>query len=99
MMLALALVTAAAVLAYRFLVRGARRSRPTAATRGSTAMFNHPDYDGHESVLFAHDAATGLRRSWPSTAPLLGPAFGGCRMRPYPDEAQALADVSASPGA
>ena len=56
-------------------------------------MFNHPDYDGHESVLFAHDAATGLRAIVAVHSSLLGPAFGGCRMRPYPDEAQALADV------
>jgi leucine dehydrogenase len=56
-------------------------------------MFNHPDYDGHESVLFAHDAATGLRAIVAVHSSLLGPAFGGCRMRPYADEAQALADV------
>ena len=24
-------------------------------------MFSHPDYDGHQSLLFARDAASGLR--------------------------------------
>ena len=24
-------------------------------------MFSHPDYDGHEALLFAQDTASGLR--------------------------------------
>jgi leucine dehydrogenase len=56
-------------------------------------MFTHTEYDGHESVLFAHDAATGLRAIVAVHSSLLGPAFGGCRMRPYADDNQALADV------
>lgn len=56
-------------------------------------MFSHPDYDGHESALFAHDAEAGLRAIVAVHSTLLGPAFGGCRMYPYADEAQALSDV------
>jgi leucine dehydrogenase len=56
-------------------------------------MFTHPEYDGHESVLFAHDATAGLKAIVAVHSSVLGPAFGGCRMYPYADEAQALADV------
>jgi len=56
-------------------------------------MFSHPEYDGHERVVHAHDAATGLRAIVALHDTSLGPAFGGCRMYPYADEALALADV------
>jgi leucine dehydrogenase len=47
-------------------------------------IFAHPEFDGHEQVVFGHDAASG---------PNLGPALGGCRMWPYGSEAEALTDV------
>jgi leucine dehydrogenase len=56
-------------------------------------MFSHPEHDGHEVVLHAHHAATGLRAILALHSTALGPAFGGCRMHPYADEAQALSDV------
>src|SRR4051794_31264980 len=56
-------------------------------------MFSHPDYDGHEELVHAYDAASGLRAIVALHNTALGPAFGGCRMYPYADEAQALTDV------
>ncbi len=56
-------------------------------------MFSHPDYDNHEKLLFAYDAESGLRALVAVHSSALGPAFGGCRMYPYADEVQALADV------
>jgi leucine dehydrogenase len=56
-------------------------------------MFSHPEFDGHEAVVHAHDAATGLKAIIALHSTALGPAFGGCRMYPYADEGQALADV------
>ena len=56
-------------------------------------MFNHPDYDGHEAVLHAHDPGTGLRAIVAIHSTRLGPAFGGCRMYPYAEPAQALTDA------
>ena len=56
-------------------------------------MFHHPDFDDHEQVVFAHDVTTGLRAIVAVHATVLGPAFGGCRMWPYRDEAEALTDV------
>jgi leucine dehydrogenase len=56
-------------------------------------MFSHPDYDNHEKLLFAHDAASGLRTLVAIHSSALGPAFGGSRMYPYSDEGEALADV------
>ena len=56
-------------------------------------MFTHPEYDGHEAVLHAHDPATGLKAIVALHNTRLGPAFGGCRMYPYADPAQALTDA------
>ena len=56
-------------------------------------MFSHPEYDGHEEVVHAYDAASGLRAIVALHSTTLGPAFGGCRMYPYADEALALTDV------
>lgn len=56
-------------------------------------VFTHPDFDGHERIVFAHDAATGLRAIIAVHSTRLGPAAGGCRMWPYASEEEALADV------
>src|SRR5262249_49347436 len=53
----------------------------------------HPDYDGHEALLFAQDTASGLRALIAIHNTALGPAFGGCRMYPYASEQQAMSDV------
>lgn len=47
--------------------------------------------DRHEQVVFGHDPATGLRAMVAIHSSALGPALGGCRMRPYADE-QAMID-------
>ncbi len=56
-------------------------------------MCGHPDYDGHEALLFAQDAASGLRALIAIHDTALGPAFGGCRMYPYASEQHAMTDV------
>jgi leucine dehydrogenase len=56
-------------------------------------MFDDPDFDDHEQVVFASDAAAGLRAIIALHSTALGPAFGGCRMWPYPSEAEALTDA------
>src|ERR1700758_286357 len=56
-------------------------------------MFTHPDYDGHEALLFAQDTASGLRALIAIHDTALGPAFGGCRMYPYASEQHAMSDV------
>ena len=56
-------------------------------------MFGHPDFDDHEQVVFACDAAAGLRAIIALHSTALGPAFGGCRMWAYASEADALKDA------
>jgi leucine dehydrogenase len=56
-------------------------------------MFSHPDYDGHEALLFAQDAACGPRALIAIHDTTLGPAFGGCRMYPYVSEQHAMTDA------
>ena len=58
-----------------------------------TAVFDHPDFDAHEDVVFAHDPATGLRAIIAIHDTTLGPALGGCRIRDYASDDAALADV------
>ena len=57
------------------------------------AVFDHPDFDAHEQVVFAHDPASGLRAIIAIHDTTLGPALGGCRIWGYASEAEALADV------
>ncbi len=56
-------------------------------------IFDTREFDGHELVVFGHDAATGLRAVIAIHSTALGPAAGGCRMRPYTTTAEAVADV------
>ncbi len=56
-------------------------------------IFAHPEFDGHEQVVFDHDAETGLRAIIAIHNTNRGPALGGCRMWPYDSEAAALTDV------
>jgi leucine dehydrogenase len=54
---------------------------------------SHPSFDQHDEVSFFHDPASGLKaivalhRSWEK------PSVGGCRLRNYASEDEALADV------
>ncbi|MEM6422763.1 MAG: Glu/Leu/Phe/Val dehydrogenase dimerization domain-containing protein, partial [Pseudomonadota bacterium] len=56
-------------------------------------LFTHPEFDGHETVLFAQNGADGLRTIIALHDTTLGPALGGCRIWNYADEAEALTDV------
>ncbi len=59
----------------------------------NTGVFSHPDHDGHESVVFHSDPASGLRAIIAIHNRALGPAAGGCRIYPYPDGMTALSDA------
>ena len=56
-------------------------------------MFDHPDYDGHEKVLMAEDAQTGLRTIIAVHSTALGAAAGGCRLWAYDSGVAALSDA------
>ncbi|WP_119678171.1 Glu/Leu/Phe/Val family dehydrogenase [Indioceanicola profundi] len=56
-------------------------------------VFEAPDFDNHELVLFGRDEATGLKAIIAVHDTALGPACGGCRMWPYATEAEAVSDV------
>jgi valine dehydrogenase (NAD+) len=60
-------------------------------TADGAAVFDR--LDGHEQVVFCSDRTSGLRAIVAVHSTALGPALGGTRMRPYPDEAAALDDV------
>ena len=49
--------------------------------------------EGHEEVLFGFDRVSGLRSIIAIHSTVLGPALGGTRFFPYPDEESALRDV------
>jgi valine dehydrogenase (NAD+) len=49
--------------------------------------------DGHQQVVYGSDAETGLRCIIAIHSTALGPALGGTRFHPYPDEEAALRDV------
>ncbi|MCP4999920.1 MAG: Glu/Leu/Phe/Val dehydrogenase [Hyphomicrobiales bacterium] len=55
--------------------------------------FDHPEFDGHEKIVFGHDAATGLYTVIAIHDTRLGPALGGCRMWPYQNTDEALTDA------
>ena len=56
-------------------------------------IYQHPDFDNHEQVIFCHDPEVGLRGIIALHSTALGPAAGGCRMHPYASEEEALTDV------
>ncbi|TWA75118.1 leucine dehydrogenase [Azospirillum brasilense] len=56
-------------------------------------LFDHPDFDDHEQVVFCSDAASGLRAIVAIHDTALGPALGGCRMWPYASDEEALRDA------
>jgi leucine dehydrogenase len=57
------------------------------------SVYTAPTFDEHENILFGIDRETGLRAIIAIHNTNLGPAVGGCRMWPYPDEAPALEDA------
>ena len=56
-------------------------------------IFNHMDFDDHEQVVFARDAAAGLTAIIAVHNTALGPGLGGCRIWRYEREDEALTDV------
>lgn len=56
-------------------------------------MFDHPSFDEHERVVFAHDAATGLRAIVAIHSTARGPAAGGSRFWYYHSTTDALTDA------
>jgi len=56
-------------------------------------IFNSPDFDDHEQVVFCRDRHSGLTAIIALHDTTLGPAVGGCRMWPYASEAEAVRDV------
>lgn len=57
------------------------------------AVFDHPEFDQHESVHYFHDADSGLRAVVAIHSSALGPAAGGCRRWQYASDADALTDA------
>jgi leucine dehydrogenase len=56
-------------------------------------VFEMPDFDRHEDVVFHHDIRTGLRAIVAIHSTVLGPAAGGCRLWPYASSTDAVTDV------
>lgn len=57
------------------------------------SVFEAPEFDDHEQVLFVNDPPSGLRAIIAIHDTRLGPALGGCRMWPYGSEREAIRDV------
>ncbi|MEK9736432.1 MAG: Glu/Leu/Phe/Val dehydrogenase dimerization domain-containing protein, partial [Candidatus Nanopelagicales bacterium] len=52
-----------------------------------------PDEFTHEQVVHGHHPKTGLRAIVAIHSTALGPSLGGCRMRPYANADEMLADA------
>ena len=59
----------------------------------STFIFNEPNFDHHEQVVFVSEPKSGLKAIIAVHNTRLGPAMGGCRMWNYDNEALAVNDV------
>jgi len=57
------------------------------------SVFEAPEFDDHEEVLFVNEPEFGLRAIIAIHNTTLGPALGGCRMWPYASEQEAIRDV------
>ncbi len=66
---------------------------PDPSGPASTDLFDHPAYDDHEQVIFCRDPDADLFGIVAIHSTRLGPAAGGCRMRPYASTEEALDDV------
>ena len=56
-------------------------------------VFDHAEFDNHESLHHFYDEATGLRTIISVHSTALGPAAGGCRRWTYTNDADALTDA------
>ena len=59
----------------------------------SSTVFDHPDFDHHEDVVFLSDRDSGLRGIIALHSTRLGPALGGTRFLRYIDAGAALTDA------
>ena len=66
---------------------------PRTAAAVAFAPFDLPDFDDHEQLVFAHDAASGLKAIIAVHNTRLGPALGGCRIKRYPATEDAVTDA------
>ena len=57
------------------------------------SVFEAPEFDDHEEVVFVNEPAIGLRGIIAIHDTTLGPALGGCRMWNYDKESDAVRDV------
>jgi leucine dehydrogenase len=57
------------------------------------SVFDHPEFDRHESVHYAHDEASGLKAIVAIHSTALGPAAGGCRRWQYAGDEAAVTDA------
>lgn len=56
-------------------------------------MFDHAEFDDHESVHYFNDAASGLQAIIAVHSTVLGPGAGGCRRWTYASDFDALTDA------
>jgi leucine dehydrogenase len=56
-------------------------------------VFDHPEFDQHESLHFLRDEQTGLQAIIAIHSTALGPAAGGCRRWQYASDLDALTDA------
>lgn len=56
-------------------------------------VFDHPEFDHHQQIVFGSDAVSGLRAIIAIHDTHRGPALGGLRIYPYASEDDALTDV------
>lgn len=59
----------------------------------SSAIFEKISANNHETVVFCHHKASGLKAIIAIHNTVLGPALGGCRMYPYASDEDALTDA------
>ena len=59
----------------------------------TATVFDHPDFDQHEDVVFLSDTSSGLRGIIALHSTRLGPALGGTRFLRYPNSGAALTDA------
>lgn len=57
------------------------------------SIFDAPEFDNHENVVFINDKESGLKAIIAIHNTQFGPALGGCRMFDYASEREALRDV------
>ncbi len=57
------------------------------------ALFDLPDFDNHEQVVYCSDETSGLKAIIAVHSTKLGAAVGGCRMWDYASDEDALVDV------